>query len=91
MKKRICCFLLVVVLLLAVLPGVQASGLICFVGVNDSIPVSLSASESSFYSGGLLYIPYTAFSAGPNGVVVSYDSAEQQLPRQCTPVAGAVL
>jgi len=78
-KKRVWSILLVVVIIIAVLPGVQASGLICFVGVNDTIPISLSASETPFYSGGSLYIPYTAFSAGPNGVVVSHDAAEQQL------------
>ena len=79
MKKRMAAFLLILVLVASLLPGVKASGLICFVGVNDSIPVSLSAAETPYYSGGTLFIPYTAFSASPNGVVISHDSAEGTL------------
>ena len=67
MKRRLTAVLLVAVVLLTMLSGVHASGLICFVGVNDSIPISLSAAETPYYSSGTLYIPYTAFRAAPNG------------------------
>lgn len=71
MKKRMFALLLAVVLLVTGMPGTSAAGLICFVGVNDSIPISLPAEAAPYYSGGVLYIPYTAFEAGPNGVVIS--------------------
>jgi len=71
MKKKIVAVFLAVVLLLTGIPGTSAAGLICFVGVNDSIPISLPAEAAPYYSGGTLYIPYTAFEANPNGVVIS--------------------
>ena len=79
MKRRLLAGILCLALLVSVLPGARASGLISFVGVNDSIPISLSAGEAPFYSGGMLYIPYTAFGASPNGVVISHDSQENTL------------
>ena len=71
MKKRVLAVVLAAALVLCVLPGTRAAELICFVGVNDSVPYKLPASEAPYYSGGILYIPYTAFNAAPNGVVIS--------------------
>ena len=79
MKKRMAVLFLTVVLMVTMFPGVRASGLICFVGINDTIPISLPAEEAPYYSGGTLYIPYTAFNANPNGVVISNNVEQKTL------------
>lgn len=79
MKKRFTALLLSALLFLTLLPGVRASGLICFVGINDTIPISLPAEEAPYYSGGTLYIPYTAFHSNPNGVAVSNNVDQKTL------------
>ncbi len=79
MKKRMVVLFLSLVLVVTMLPGVRASGLICFVGINDTIPISLPAEEAPYYSGGTLYIPYTAFNANPNGVVISNNVDQKTL------------
>ena len=73
MKKRIIALLLLTMLMVGLLPGAQAAGALFFVGVNNDIPVLLSGDTSPFYANGMLYAPYTVFSAGPGGVNVSYD------------------
>ena len=49
MKKRLSALLLTAAMLLMLLSGVQAAGVLCFVAVNDSIPLSLPAEASPFY------------------------------------------
>ena len=63
--KKLLPGLLALVLLLALLPSARAAGSLCFVAVNDTIPLSLPASDAPYYSGGTLYLPYTAFNANP--------------------------
>ena len=79
MKKCLVVLFMSLVLVVTMLPGVRASGLICFVGINDTIPISLPAEEAPYYSGGTLYIPYTAFNANPNGVVISNNVDQKTL------------
>lgn len=69
--KKILPGLLALVLVLTLLPGARAAGSLCFVAVNDAIPLTLPASDAPYYSGGTLYLPYTAFNANPGGVIVS--------------------
>lgn len=71
MKKRLCSLILLAAVMVCLIPGTRAAGQIGFVGVNDTIPISLSAEEAPYYSNGVLYIPYTAFNASPNGVYIS--------------------
>lgn len=73
MKKRILVFLLAAVLLLTSLPAAQASGALCFVAVNDTIPLSLPGDFAPFQSGNTVYVPYSAYDANPGGVIVSYN------------------
>ena len=73
MKKRLLALVLLAALVLACTPGAQAAGSLCFVAVNDTIPLTLPGSEAPYYSGGVLYLPYTAFNANPGGAVVSYN------------------
>lgn len=69
--KKLLPGLLALALLLTLLPSAMAAGSLCFVAVNDTIPLSLPASDAPYYSGGTLYLPYTAFNANPGGVIVS--------------------
>ena len=73
MKKRLLALVLLAALVLACTLGAQAAGSLCFVAVNDTIPLTLPGSEAPYYSGGVLYLPYTAFNANPGGAVVSYN------------------
>ncbi len=72
MKKRILALTLVFVMLFSVHPTVSAAADICFVGVNDAVPLNLKGGAGPYYSSGDLYIPYSSFGASPNGVGVSY-------------------
>ena len=78
MKKRFFALLLVLALLPASVSGVRATGLACFVGVNNTL-TALSGSGMPYYENGVLYIPYTAFHAEPGGVFVAYDEAGKTL------------
>ena len=78
MKKRFLAMLLLAALVLAVMPGVHASGALFFVGVNNNIPLMLPGETSPFYASGALYAPYTVFEAAPAGISISYD-VEQEL------------
>lgn len=71
MNKRLLSVLLAAALLLLCISGVSASSSLWFVAVNDTIPLSYSGDTAPYYSGGNLYIPYTAFNAAPGGVVIS--------------------
>ena len=73
MKKRLLALALLAALVLTCTLGAQAAGSLCFVAVNDTIPLTLPGSEAPYYSGGVLYLPYTAFNANPGGAVVSYN------------------
>lgn len=73
MKKRLVALALLAALVLTCTLGAQAAGSLCFVAVNDTIPLTLPGSEAPYYSGGVLYLPYTAFNANPGGAVVSYN------------------
>lgn len=78
--KRLLCLLLIVSLLsfcLAV-PASSASSL-AFVAVNDSVPLTLSGSSLPFYSGGILYLPYTAFDISTLGFYPSYNPTGKTL------------
>lgn len=79
MKKRFLAVCLAMVLIFTSLPGARAVELICFVGVNDNIPLSLPEAESPFYSDNTLYIPYTAFEARPNNVAISNNVSQKTL------------
>lgn len=79
MKKRLLALLLLLVLLFTCALPTAASVSMCFVGVNDTIPLSLPGDAEPFYSGGTLYIPYSAFNANPGGVAVSYNTDQNTL------------
>ncbi len=72
MSRRLIC--LILVLLLAALLVLPASGAaqLAFVAVNDTIPLTLSSGELPFYSGGMLYVPYTVFNTSSLGFYPSY-------------------
>lgn len=69
--KKLLPVLTALALILALMPGATAAGSLCFVAVNDTIPLTIPASDAPYYSGGTLYLPYTAFNANPGGVIVS--------------------
>lgn len=77
--KRLFVLVLALILIVSVLPGARAVELLCFVGVNDNIPLSLPEAASPFYSEGTLYIPYTAFEARPNNVAISNNVEQKTL------------
>ena len=79
-KKRLFAALLILALLLAALP-MAASGAsdLAFVAVNETIPVTLSGGELPFYSGGMLYIPYTVFNAVSLNFYPSYQPGDKTL------------
>lgn len=78
MKKRLLLLLIVLAVLLCG-SGVSASGTMCFVAVNDTIPLSLPGDAAPYYSGGTLYIPYSAFDANPGSVVISNNTDQNTL------------
>lgn len=73
--RKLICLLLALTLAAGLCAGAQAEGALFFVAVNDTIPVTLTASPLS--SGGVTYVPYTAFDARPGNVVSAYNAAEQ--------------
>lgn len=79
MKKRMVSLLLLVTLVLLMLPGVTGAGALFFVGVNDSVPMYLSAAEAPYYKNGQLYAPYTVLNAGAGGIAVSYNADKESL------------
>ncbi len=79
MKKRLSSLLLLLAVLLLCAAPAAATVSMCFVGVNDTIPLSLPGDAEPFYSGSALYIPYSAFNANPGGVAVSYNTDQNTL------------
>lgn len=75
MKKRLFALVLAAVLLLTAVPVAKADpAVLCFVAMNDTIPLTLSGGEMPYYSKSSLYIPYTAFNISPNGVGATYNA-----------------
>lgn len=79
MKRRLVSLILFAAIVLAVLPGAMGAGSLFFVGVNDSVPMYLSAAEAPYYKNGQLYAPYTVFNAGAGGIAVSYNADKGSL------------
>ena len=79
MKRRILAFCLLLAILLVLFPGAAAAESACFIGINDTIPMYLSADQAPYYKGSILYIPYTVFQASPGGVTASYNAANESL------------
>ena len=75
--RKLLCVLLALALLLALAPMAGAEGDLFFVAVNDTIPVTLTSLP--YTSGGVVYVPYTAFDARPGGVVSAYNATAQTL------------
>ena len=73
--RKLVCLLLALALLLVLAPAAGAEGNLFFVAVNDTIPVTLTSLP--YTSGGVVYVPYTAFDARPGGVVTAYNATAQ--------------
>ena len=81
MKRRALAWLLFAALL-AVSVGISASGAdseLFFVSVGDTMPLSLPSAQAPYYSGGMLYVPYTVFSASGLGITPSYNTQKRIL------------
>ena len=74
-RRKLFCLILVFALLFAFAPSTGAEGSLFFVAVNDTIPLTLTAQP--YVSGGITYVPYTAFDARPGGVVSAYNPTAQ--------------
>lgn len=74
MKKRFICMLLLAALLLTAVPGARAETTLCFVAMNDTVPLTLTDGAMPYYNKGKLYLPYTAFRVNPNRVGASYNA-----------------
>ena len=72
MKKRRFALLLLAVVLLSGLsrPASASASAIYFTSVNDSV-APLTSDTMPYWSGGILYVPYTVFNARTNGIGVS--------------------
>ncbi len=79
MVKRMLAFLLLMAVVIVCIPAASGAGTICFVGINDSVPLYLSANEVPYYKGNLLYAPYTVFQSGLGGIAVSYNTEKGSL------------
>lgn len=79
MVKRVLAFILLAAVMFACIPAASGAATICFVGINDSVPLYLSSNEVPYYKGNLLYAPYTVFQAGLGGIAVSYNSEKGSL------------
>lgn len=73
MKKKLIVLLLLASAILHGIPAAGAASPLCFVAMNDTIPLTLTRGEAPFYSENKLYIPYTAFNVSPNGVGATYN------------------
>jgi len=78
--RRLAAIVLILALLAAVLavPAASAASL-AFVAVNDTIPLTLSGGSLPFFSGGVLYVPYTAFDVDSLGFYPSYSASGKTL------------
>lgn len=77
MNKRLLSLLLTAALLWQLVPGAAANPALCFVAMNDAVPVTLTDGAAPYYNKGTLFIPYTAFRANPNGVGASYNAEKE--------------
>ncbi|MBQ9967764.1 MAG: polysaccharide deacetylase family protein [Oscillospiraceae bacterium] len=73
MIKRALAVVLLAAVVIACIPAASGAGTVCFIGINDSVPLYLSANEVPYYKGNLLYVPYTVFQSGLGGIAVSYN------------------
>lgn len=70
-KRAVLSLLLAVVLFFGLSRSVSASAAaIYFTGINDSV-APLTSDTMPYWSGGVLYVPYTVFNARTNGIGVS--------------------
>lgn len=65
MRRRIVSLLCVFALCMALVPASHAAGEVCFTAVNERI-LPLTADTMPIWSGGVLYVPYSVFSADTN-------------------------
>ena len=79
MRRCLLSVLLSAAIVFAVLPGALGAGSLCFVGVNDSVPMYLSEAEAPYHKNGQLYAPYTVFNTGAGGIAVSYNADKGSL------------
>lgn len=72
MKKRRCALLLLAAVLALGLsrPASASASAIYFTSINDSV-APLTSDTMPYWSGGVLYVPYTVFNARTNGIGVS--------------------
>lgn len=77
MKKRLLVLLLTAAMLWQLIPGASAVPALCFVAMNDAVPVTLTDGSAPYYNKGTLYIPYTAFQVSPNGTGASYNAEKE--------------
>lgn len=76
--KRTICLILVFALFSAFIPA-SAAGDIWFIAVDDTIPLTLTGGQTPFYSGGLLYVPCSAFDSDVLSVFYRFDSSSNIL------------
>ncbi len=77
MKRKLLACLLLAALLLTAISGAQAETTLCFVAMNDTVPLTLTDGAAPYYKNGKLYLPYTAFRVSPNGVGASYNAEKE--------------
>lgn len=78
MKRRICALALTLCLLLALSAEGGNAATVYFTAVNDTL-LELNDATMPYWSGGLLYVPATAFSSGDLGISYSYNAAKKTL------------
>ena len=74
MKKRLFGILLLTALFFFTMTGVSAKTPLCFVAMNDTVPLYFTDGAAPYYNNGKLYLPYTAFRVNPNSVGASYNA-----------------
>lgn len=78
MHRSLIVAVLILSLMLLIVPVSGAADL-AFVAVDDTVPLTLSGDSLPFYSGGTLYVPYTAFNAASLSFFPSYDTSSKLL------------
>lgn len=80
MKRRICSLALTLALLLGLAVASQTgqAATVYFTAANDTL-LELNDATMPFWSGGLLYVPATAFGSGGLGISDSYNTAKKTL------------
>lgn len=78
MKRRICALGLTLCLLLALSAEHGNAATVYFTAVNDTL-LELNDATMPYWSGGLLYVPASAFGSGDLGISYSYNAAKKTL------------